>query len=1067
MLSIGKLVAGQERYYQQQVAQGRDDYYSGKGEAPGEWAGEGAADLELSGQVDGEAFSSLLAGENPATGEALRSGRGGGKVAAYDLTFSAPKSVSVLFAIGDRETSVALRDAHEEAVSKALGYIEEEAAFVRRGAGGAERLPVDGLISARYRHRMSRAQDPQLHTHVVTANIAKGADGRYSALDGYTIYKHAKAAGYLYSSHLRSAVRERLSWVSWSEPVKGASEIEGVPKNVLREFSQRRQQIEAWLEEQGGSGRRSAEKAALGSREVKDEQRIDTPTWREDLKVRAAEHGFGRQELEKLVGGQASDVGGEEGEQLEEKLLGGAGLTENRNTFAERDVLIEVAGAHRNGLPAERTRSRSKATLQRAGVREIKGKEARFTTDELLAHEGEIIDSAVRRREEGAPFVADPTVDAALAVAPVTLTPQQAAAVRGVATSGHGLENVEALAGTGKTTLAGSLRQVYESAGVRVVGAGPTARAVRELKERAGIGESFTMARLRMEVQAGYGFGSRPTVMIVDEAGMESTREAAVVFASAEAHGVKVVAIGDSGQLRSVQAGGWFRSVTERHGAHQLTEVMRQRDPVERRLLSRLHGGSPTAYLRHKQHAGELEVHEAAAPAEAKLLSRWAQKQEGFQYGQAVMVARDNATRQRLNDGARELLRDRGQLGEENTYGQRSFAVGDRVIARRNDRLQDLDNGMRGTVRAIGSGGRLVIETDSSGVREISSTYAATDLEHAYALTGHGMQGGTVEWAGVIGAPGAFTRNWSYTALSRGREPTELHLVDDEPERAAERAEIGPDERGGEEQPSVLERTDRMMRVRDDEALALDQLEGTAEHRELEPARGPSQERGAEQLDRRSAAGREEITELRSELGEIEAKLSTYPKVEAKRLDAARAEREQATVQLREGTERLKQLQASGAPAKAIAVERQRISAAQQSGRRALAVERELGPRVPDRKGWERETEPLRLRAKVLKGELSARREAQIEAAVSSPPPPLAYALGKPPADPAKRRVWEQAARKLEGYRFDRGLQSLKPLGDRPTDPKGAKAFDKIRGELDRAQRRIGLVEKAQPAREL
>ena len=99
-------------------------------------------------------------------------------------------------------------------------------------------------MAAAYRHRMSRAEDPQLHTHVVAANMARGADGRWTALDGTPIYQHAKAAGFLYQAHLRAAVRERLPWVRWGPVRNGMAEIEQIAPEVLREFSTRRRQIE-------------------------------------------------------------------------------------------------------------------------------------------------------------------------------------------------------------------------------------------------------------------------------------------------------------------------------------------------------------------------------------------------------------------------------------------------------------------------------------------------------------------------------------------------------------------------------------------------------------------------------------------------------------------------------------------------------------------------------------------------------------------------------------------------------------------------------------------------------
>ena len=141
MLSIGKLTVEQSRYYERQVAQGRDDYYSGRGESPGRWTGAGAEAeaLRVGGQVHDDEFMALMDGRDPATGERLKRVGGRSKVAAFDLTFSAPKSVSVLFAIGESALAGALVEAHKSAVDAALGYLEREACRVRHGRGGVRR----------------------------------------------------------------------------------------------------------------------------------------------------------------------------------------------------------------------------------------------------------------------------------------------------------------------------------------------------------------------------------------------------------------------------------------------------------------------------------------------------------------------------------------------------------------------------------------------------------------------------------------------------------------------------------------------------------------------------------------------------------------------------------------------------------------------------------------------------------------------------------------------------------------------------------------------------------------
>ena len=303
MLSIGKLTVEQSRYYERQVAQGRDDYYSGRGESPGRWTGGGAETLRLGGRVDDGGFMALMDGRDPRTGERVKRLAGRSKVAAFDLTFSAPKSVSVLFAIGEPALAGALVEAHESAVDAAVGYLEREACRVRRGRGGVRREVGEGLVAAAYRHRMSRAEDPQLHTHVVAANMARGTDGRWTALDATPIYQHAKAAGFLYQAHLRAAVRERLPWVRWGPVLNGMAEIEQIAPAVLREFSTRRRHIEERERDLVAAGVEVGERgreAIVHDTRGRKRYGIDTAPWRDVVRARAAEHGLGAREVEAL-----------------------------------------------------------------------------------------------------------------------------------------------------------------------------------------------------------------------------------------------------------------------------------------------------------------------------------------------------------------------------------------------------------------------------------------------------------------------------------------------------------------------------------------------------------------------------------------------------------------------------------------------------------------------------------------------------------------------------------------------------------------------------------------------
>jgi hypothetical protein len=300
---------------------------------------------------------------------------------------------------------------------------------------------------------------------------------------------------------------------------------------------------------------------------------------------------------------------------------------------------------------------------------------------------------------------------------------------------------------------------------------------------------------------------------------------------------------------------------------------MRQRDPAERRALANLHRGQPGTYLQLKQTRGQLDVFagkETGAEAERGLVARWAAARIEHGETEAVMICRDNRRRERLNDLARTWLRSEGELDRPVEIAGREWAVGERVIARRNDRARDLDNGMRATITALDEHDGATVRLDSGATRRLDPEYLAGHVEPAYALTGHGMQGGTVQWAAVIGQPHDFSRNWAYTALSRAREPTELFIVDEPGRNEQERQAIAPAAQRHTE--DTIERMARRMRERDDEDLALEQLEHPQTH----------DERAADTANRHLSPARAHLYEVRRRLKQIHQERDQLPIQDAK-----------------------------------------------------------------------------------------------------------------------------------------------------------------------------------------
>ena len=1087
MLSIGKLVVGQQRYYEQQVAQGRDDYYSGRGEAPGEWVGAGARALGLEGRVSSEQFNALIVGADPRnSSRRLRDGPEP-TVAALDLTFSAPKSVSVLFAIAGEGVARELVDAHEAAVRAAVGWLEDAAVAVRRGAQGRVRLPGEGLIAAAYRHRMSRALDPQLHTHVVAANLTRGPDGRFTALFGTPLYQAAKTGGYLYQAHLRAEVSGRLG-LEWGAVRKGAAELRDVPKGALEEFSRRRQDMQRAAAEGGFSlgTKRSAEAAAVDTRERK-QYGIETHTWREEIQARAAEHGLGRDEIAQLLArgrdrldrtdrgsdpGSASvlSAGADERalDRLAARLAGEHGLTERSNTFDQRAVLQEFAQAAAQGAPVAEVRGRVDWFVARDEI--LRTRDGEMTTADLVDCERRLIDSALERIDAGCAVVPEGEIVRALAAADRRLTDEQAEVVRVAASSGHSVQVVEALAGTGKTYTAGVLRSLYEAAGYRVVGLAPTGRAARELTEDAGI-PAWTIDRALIDIEQLGGSLPAGCVVVLDEAGMAPTRPTARLLEHAARVGAKVIAIGDSGQLPSVLAGGWLRAVGERVGALRLTEVIRQRDPGERRALAALHDGVPARYIDWADAAGRIDVVAADRVIESAV-QEWIVAATERGPGQVVMIARDNETRARLNDAARGHRADGGELGEEHVFGGTPVAVGDRVICRDNDARVQVDNGTRGTVRHV-TRAAVVLETDAGAVRELPAGYVANHVEHAYCLTGHGMQGGTVEQAFVVASPEDLTRGWSYSALSRARGTTRL-LVADLDRRDAERAEVAPRQaRPTWRRSDTLASVTRRMLVRDDEDLAVDQI--PAAGREDDPALA-SHRAASGTLPQEAAADRAQANEptaslgrlidLREQISRHRLVLSALPTRSLAQFDELDAKERELTIEHAEHAERLAALDPPtrrlGRVRDAHADERSFLITALEMDERALSevraertrLQRELGDPVQVRS----EREGIEAAIDQLQQDYDQGGDMLADRLLDRRPRWLIDALGDRPEHARESETWDRAARSLAAFRLDHGISdSRTALGSEPSlGDMHRHAWDQANALLGRAQRQLG-----------
>ncbi|HEY6729472.1 MAG TPA: MobF family relaxase [Solirubrobacterales bacterium] len=1027
MLSIGKMGHGQEGYYLGKVAEGAEDYYSGEAEAEGYWLGDAATDLGLQGKVDADQLTAMLTGTNPASGESLGLRHVEDGIPGFDLTFSAPKSVSVLWALGGHPVAAEAKAAHAAAVEAGLGYLQREACWTRRGAGGREFLKGNGFLAAGYVHRSSRAGDMQIHTHVLIAN-ATFAEGRWTRLHHPSLYEHAKTASYIYEAHLRDELTRRLG-VRWQEVANGIAEIEGFDPDHLRAFSTRRQQI---LEAAGeGASARARQIATLATREAKDRD-LTTESLRDLWRQKAEEIGLDRESIRAALGHSRQAPEGQVAVAEVE-----AAVTAHASHFDRRDVIQAVANCLPAGAPGHEVEELADAYLATPDVIGIAAtaKGERFTTRAIWELERGALDRVeVMAAREDCALVSEIVVARVLAKRP-SMKADQRAMVERLLRGGEGVIVVVGEAGTGKTYALTAAAQGWATTGAELRVAAPTWRAANVLRSEgldatsvASLLAGFDRAAARGETVLG-----RRAVLVVDEAGMVDSRNLARLIDHAQEADAKLVLIGDPAQLGEIEAGGLFASIAARTEPIVLDEVIRHRHELEREGAKLIREGEGREALSIYQGAERVTVSDdPLARREAMVEDWWRSYERGED---ALMIAKRNAEVSELNALARERVKAAGRLGTEKIeVGGASFAAGDQVITRINDQRQNIYNRERWRVErvdeaserlwlvGIDTRGRVCVDSDYLGrLRERDGGPA---IEHAYAATTYQAQGATVDTAFVTADP-SMDRQEFYVATSRTREQTYLYAT---PEIQFDRDEFAPRSphgRQGLDHIAEAAERDGSQVSAHDEALRQEfgQLQTDELSRRVHELRA---EAGAEQ-EAQGAHRRvdERLGEAVERLGSISAQREAMPELRRRERREERAERA--------AQERWLSLQEEG------------------TGKRIeqLRSERAELPEV---------RHEARARQSVAEHVLAERERAAATAARLSPPDYIKSELGERPSDPTKAAAWDRAVRGIEGYRVRNGVVDRdSALGPKPKDRSAQLEQRHARERLQRAQRELKL----------
>ncbi len=810
MISIGKLTSVEQavRYLREAVAQQQLEYYTARGESPGRWAGPGAEVLGLRGEVTDTDFAAVLAGTHPRTGEELGKHWRRQSVIAFDVTVSAPKDVSILYALGDERTRSTILRIHGEGVQAAAEYLQANAGWARQYNPDTKTTEAvrAKLVMPEFVHRTARpvtdpttgtvTVDPQLHTHITVPTWVQRPDGSWSQLHSEHLYQHAAAAGAIAQAEWRDRLVRELG-ISSVVDGKGCFSIVGITDAQRREFSRRSLQIDAAAAAYDVTTRAGREVATLDTREGKHEVAAT-----EDLFARWHE----RAASVGLDGETAQAVFGREPGALEPRrldvqqsvqILGVYGLTARQATFTRRDLIRAVA----SHAPLGMSRVQLEATVDRIladhdAVRPLPprsrdgetepaamdrwtetGHDLRYTTPEMLALERGMVATAQARAGAGGGMARADTVAAAMA-SRRTLTADQRAMIEEVCLSPAGVLVIEGDAGVGKTYALEVCREAFDASGVEVVGCALAGRAAELLEEGSDIASTTVAATLHQLQVERLPFGG---VLVVDEAGMLGDRQLAELVSLAARDEAKLVVVGDPFQLQPIEAGAPMRTLSDHIGRVELHENIRQQYDWERATLRLLRDGEAREAYREYERYNRIHDAHSVAERRVQVIEDHARLEAGGL--DTVILARRRDEVAELNELAHARSVAEGRVhGLALTVGGKEYQVGDRVICLANERNGSVSNGTRGVITAVDLEHQtLTLERPDKRQLTLDTTHYAA-IDRGYALTVHKAQGMTADIALVVGSEGA-TREWAYTAMSRATLATHYYEVYKPPER--------------------------------------------------------------------------------------------------------------------------------------------------------------------------------------------------------------------------------------------------------------------------------------------
>ena len=637
--------------------------------------GEGAELLGLNGKVSHEQFEAIREGHHPQTGEFLRPRHSADRLSPtgeveskarsiYDLTFSAPKSVSVQAFVGADQR---LLNAHRCAVTEALQEAERLAGARVRLDGANQDRATGNLVVAAYTHDSSRQLDPQLHTHAVVANLTyDGVEGRWKALQASGLYEHRAYLTEVY----RNALAREIHALGYeteskrnSRGVDNGFEIRGISPDLLQRYSQRSAQRDESVRQFAAEHGRlpTDNEVAVLVRDTRPDklQEISTADVHrlQIERISSQEHAAllnlrrDSQEHTKAIGPEQTPV---------EAALQHAKehIFERKTVAKDHELLSEALRFGRGAINLAELRGTYDFEVAQGKLLQLGGNVTTHASLERERHIVAIVDIGTNRYGAlGANCHFEPQP---------SLRPEQRHAVGTILESRDFVINLRGAAGTGKTATLQDLSRGLREAGHDVLAVAPTRSAVEEL-QKVGFKDSITISRLLEDQTAQQSL--RGNVLIVDEAGMVSGRQMESILAFAHREGARIVFSGDSRQIQSVEASDALR-ILERESrmtSVSLNGIQRQSNPEYREAIEA---------FRRSPGEGFEKLNDMGAIREVPYLERphavaSAYREMTAEPNQRVLVvAPTHEEIERLTHAIREDLKQRFVLGEGAVFQQ-------------------------------------------------------------------------------------------------------------------------------------------------------------------------------------------------------------------------------------------------------------------------------------------------------------------------------------------------------------------------------------------------------------